>query len=605
MKPLRLVALALLVAVAVAAGCKKSNHNDVGVFVTPPAPAPVPPPPPTAAFVPAPVAAPPLAPPAEPEPVAVQGEVEVLTRGPVHEAFAEPVTFEAGTAIVILRAPPAPIAEMPPASRPAVAGITWIPGYWAWDEDRPDFLWVSGTWRVPPPSCSWVPGYWAAVADGFQWVPGFWTTTPGEVVYLPAPPAPVQVVPVGLAPSDAYVWVPGYWAWDGRRYVWQPGYWTVAQADWVWTPAYYAYTPRGCIFVEGHWDYRLAQRGFLFAPVYFGRGVYAQAAFSYSPTVVINVSVLTANFFARPGYGHYYFGDYFDDRYARAGIYPWYAFRERQGWYDPIFVHEEWRHRRDEPRWAERQRTDYEHRRAEPAARPPRTFAAEQIQLRAHPELAARHQEIAVPMSHVTPAETPYNRFEKLSDKQRREIEDKGKAVHEYRQQRSRWEAPPVQPPKEIKKPAVVRPPVEVKKPPETVRPPVEVKRPPETVRPPVEVKRPPETIRPPVEVKRPPETIRPPVEVKKPTETIRPREEVRTPAAPTTEMRKPEDRKEAAPQKVKIPRSPVEGVSAEIGKTPPRPERTRVDDDARGKAPPADPRGKGQPKGGPVEEEH
>jgi hypothetical protein len=89
-------------------------------------------------------------------------------------------------------------------------------------------------------------------------------------------------------------------------------------------------------------------------------------------------------------------------------------------------------------------------------------------------------------------------------------------------------------------------------------------------------MKKPEVTVQPPKEMKKP-EVVRPPVEVKKP-------QEVRTPAAPTTEMQKPEDRKEAAPQKVKIPQSPVEGVSAEIGKTPPRPERTRVDDDARGK---------------------
>src|SRR5262245_46283768 len=44
--------------------------------------------------------------------------VEVLTRGPVHEAFAEPVLFEPGMNEVILTAPPDPIDELPPQQRP-------------------------------------------------------------------------------------------------------------------------------------------------------------------------------------------------------------------------------------------------------------------------------------------------------------------------------------------------------------------------------------------------------------------------------------------------------------------------------------------------------
>ena len=92
--------------------------------------------------------------------VAAQDGVEVLTRGPVHEAFAETITFDPEPGIVAPKAPPADIEEVPPQQRPAGRNVTWIPGYWAWDDERNDFLWLSGIWRALPPGRQWVPGYW-------------------------------------------------------------------------------------------------------------------------------------------------------------------------------------------------------------------------------------------------------------------------------------------------------------------------------------------------------------------------------------------------------------------------------------------------------------
>ena len=76
-----------------------------------------------------------------------QQGAEVLTRGPVHEAFAETVTFDPQPGSVAPKAPPAPIEELPPDERPEGGNVAWIPGYWAWDDERSDFLWVSGIWR--------------------------------------------------------------------------------------------------------------------------------------------------------------------------------------------------------------------------------------------------------------------------------------------------------------------------------------------------------------------------------------------------------------------------------------------------------------------------
>ena len=73
-----------------------------------------------------------------------QEGVEVLARGPVHEAFAEPTMRRQGTSPVVPKKPPDPINELAPEQKPEGDDMQWIPGYWAWDDSRSDFLWVSG-----------------------------------------------------------------------------------------------------------------------------------------------------------------------------------------------------------------------------------------------------------------------------------------------------------------------------------------------------------------------------------------------------------------------------------------------------------------------------
>src|SRR5512138_2573319 len=99
---------------------------------------------------------------------------EVLTRGPVHEAFAKPVTVDPEAPLVVPKQPPEALQEMPPAEKPVGASVVWVPGYWAWDADRSDFIWVSGCWRNAPPNTYWVPGHWLQLDTGWEWIAGFW-----------------------------------------------------------------------------------------------------------------------------------------------------------------------------------------------------------------------------------------------------------------------------------------------------------------------------------------------------------------------------------------------------------------------------------------------
>jgi hypothetical protein len=273
--------------------------------------------------------------PAEPEEIDVawdveDGDAEHLLRGAMHEAFAAPVPFNPEPGIVVPKEPPAPINEMPPEMRPDADSI-WLEGYWAWDDELEEFIWISGVYRVPPPGRRWVPGNWRKVAEGHQWNAGFWAALEqDELAYLPDPPETVERGPTSPAPSEEHFWATGHWYHDSNEYVWRPGYWVRGHERWIWIPAHYVWTPRGCIFVAGYWDYRLNDRGMCFAPVYWRRPVYLQTGFYYRPARVIDLVRLHLHLFVRPSYCHYYYGDWYGP--SRFGIHASFAFHGRYGY---------------------------------------------------------------------------------------------------------------------------------------------------------------------------------------------------------------------------------------------------------------------------------
>jgi hypothetical protein len=303
---------------------------------------------------------------------------EVMMRGPIHEAFAQPVNSGAVNQLVVPKKPPQAIEEIPPDEKPADENTIWIGGYWAWDDGRQDFDWVSGVWRVPPPNERWVAGYWTAANGGYSWVPGFWTAaTADNVVYNPEPPASLEEGPTNQQPSPSDIWIPGCWRWVNLRYAWQPGYWTATQPNWVWTPASYCWSPRGWIFCNGYWDYLLNRRGLLFAPVAFTSPVFSQVGYTYSPSVVIDSGLLTSYLFVRPNCSQYYFGDYYAANYDTLGIYPWFAVGSHRGYaYDPLFSFYAWRNLRRNPNWVMDLKNSYAFYRGHPEQRLPHTWAA-------------------------------------------------------------------------------------------------------------------------------------------------------------------------------------------------------------------------------------
>ena len=169
-----------------------------------------------------------------PPPVPAQEQPEVLSRGPVHEAFAEPVDMQLQEGLTAPTQPPPNIEEVPPAERPAGDHFVWVPGYWSWDADRNNYIWVSACWRAVPPNMAWVPGYWSQVANGWEWVAGFWTPAGvEEIEYLPAPPANDAVEAPGAPPIVDNTWVPPCWYWSDGQYIQRPGYWLAAQPGWA------------------------------------------------------------------------------------------------------------------------------------------------------------------------------------------------------------------------------------------------------------------------------------------------------------------------------------------------------------------------------------
>lgn len=314
---------------------------------------------------------------------------EVVTRGPLHEAFAKQFAQNPTPGMIVDQQPPEPLDEVPPDYRPELQNVQWMPGYWGWDDAAREFLWVSGIWRVPPPGQRWVPGYWAHVDQGYQWNSGFWmqNDTP-QLTYLPYPPKSVENGPSSRAPSKNHFWVPGAWTYRDNNYKWRGGYWYPAQEGWVYTPDQYLWTPRGSIYRRGYWDQRLAARGQVFAPVQVADAAAASAGLRFSPSTVISTQQLTQHLFVQPDQRQYYFGDYYGDDAAERGIMPWYTYAAQPRAYDPLYTYYGWYFGREGIDYGRRMADWHNYYMKHPDNRPAHTLDAQR-------EFAASHKDFA------------------------------------------------------------------------------------------------------------------------------------------------------------------------------------------------------------------
>ncbi len=197
-------------------------------------------------------------------------KVAALSEGPLHEAFLSPARDQEPEKLD--SSPPPPITELPGADKPNSDNAQWINGYWEWDGTLKDFVWVSGTWRLPPPNRFWVNGYWRRDDQVWYRVRGFWSDEQtNQIVYhKTGPPENRPKEEVKASPGDGHFYIPGQYIpekKDSDTVVWKPGFWTKSQPGWSWTPSQWVKQPEGWIFQEGFWDRPLEQRGTAYAPV--------------------------------------------------------------------------------------------------------------------------------------------------------------------------------------------------------------------------------------------------------------------------------------------------------------------------------------------------
>jgi len=376
---------------------------------------------------------------------ATSGEdAEALLRGPLHEAFAGPISLDPESAVIVPKMPPGAIEEIPPEAKPEGENVIWIDGYWAWDEESEDFIYVSGVWRVPPQGRRWVPGYWTEAEGGYQWISGFWAPLENEEIrYLPTPPSSLEAGPTSPQPSSSHYWVNGCWLYRDTGYAWRPGYWNAYQDGWVWNPAHYTWTPRGAVFVSGYWDYPLTRRGIVFAPVSFRRPSYLSSGYYYSPSVIVDVSRLALHLFVYPRRCHYYWGDYYGYRpYGGHSFYPWYAYHGRHG-YDPVFAYYSTNYRRHNIDYGQRLRGWHDYFHQHEQYRPARTLAAQ-----GHLEARVRDRQpdlkyalLGNTMNQALSRRDGDHRLERISDAQRRDWKGLSSQMHEVSRQRVELES--------------------------------------------------------------------------------------------------------------------------------------------------------------------
>ena len=224
-----------------------------------------------------------------------------------------------------------------------------------------------------PPDHRWVPGHWQQVQNGWQWVSGFWAPEGLQAVnYLPPPPQSIEAGPSTPAPDATSSYVPGCWVFQQQRFLWRPGFWMPFQAG------YGGRRPATCgrrsavSSTRATGTIRSETAACSLPRWRLSVGLLGRH-WTYTPSYVVQPDFLLGALFVRRGTRHYYFGDYFEPRYARSGFVPWVDYRVARNVPDANFAY--YGHAfHGNPGWAKGLRQLYVARANGTVPRPPRTL---------------------------------------------------------------------------------------------------------------------------------------------------------------------------------------------------------------------------------------
>jgi hypothetical protein len=271
-----------------------------------------------------------------------------------------------------------------------------------------------------------------------------------EPSYLPAPPKSLESGPTTPQPSANVAWTPGYWSWQGGGYAWRPGFWAAVQPNWIWMPAHYVWTPSGYLFVGGYWDLPVANRGLMFAPVYYPQPVYAQPGFVFTPSIGIVGAAVTANLFVQASTNQYLFGNFYAQNFVSVGITPWFSFSFATGrplYYDPLFSYYAVVNVRQNPAWVVQMREQYALRRDRVELRPANTYIEQTRIIERNVTInrnvtVVDHRTLAMPLAKLAadPVAGKGLRLERVAEAERQQFRQQAAQLHQFREQRLQQE---------------------------------------------------------------------------------------------------------------------------------------------------------------------
>ncbi len=248
--------------------------------------------------------------------------IKVADKGPIHEAFAQPGADVRGKGMTSPKAPPPPVPEEPPETKPDGENVKWVPGYWQWDAEKQDHIWISGFWRNVPAGRDWQAGKWTEKNGQWHYAPGFWrpVTMNSWRIDMPEPPKSVESGPSTPPDNPDAVWIPGAWEYRNERFVWRAGYWAHPNGNQLWQPGQYVETGSGYAYVPGYWDYPLEERGLLYAPVYFTQPLWQTPGWCFRPRLAIGFGGwggwggggAFGSLFIGSGFNNYCYGNFFN-----------------------------------------------------------------------------------------------------------------------------------------------------------------------------------------------------------------------------------------------------------------------------------------------------